>query len=184
MTRMLPWILGRGLGVAGYLTLVSLVATGIWFRHPWRRPAPRPDGTVLLRVHATLASATAVLVAGHLVALALDRYAGVGWSGAFVPGRSHYRTVAVALGTAAVYLGLLVAATAALAGRLFVRHRWRAVHRLGTACFASVWIHGVLAGSDAAALRPLYVGTGVLVVTTAVTSRYAARTGRRLENVA
>ena len=180
--RMLPWILGRGLGMAGYLALVTLVATGMWFRHPWRRPSSRPDGTVHLRVHATLAAATTVLVAGHLVALALDRYAGVGWSGAFVPGRSHYRSAAVALGTAALYLGLLVGTTAALAGRPLVRHRWRAVHRLGTLCFASVWAHGVLAGSDAASLRPLYVGTGVLVATMAATSRYASWTGHRLEN--
>ena len=180
--KMLPWILGRGLGVAGYAALVALVATGMWFRHPWRRPSSRADGTVHLRVHAALASATAVLVAGHLVALALDRYAGVGWSGAFVPGRSHFRTAAVALGTASFYLGLLVATTAKLAGRPIVRHHWRAVHRLATLSFASVWAHGVLAGSDAAALRPLYVGTGVLLVTMAVTSRYASSTERRLEN--
>ena len=180
--RMLPWILGRGLGLAGYLALVALVATGMWFRHPWRRPSPTAGAGSLLRVHATLAAATCVLVGGHVAALALDRYAGVGWTGAFVPGRSGYRPLAVGLGTLALYAGVVVAATARLAGRFLVRHHWRAVHRLAVPTFASVWGHGVLAGSDAATLRPVYVGTGVLVATLLTTRRYASWAERRLEN--
>ncbi|MHB8312363.1 MAG: hypothetical protein ACYDD0_03555, partial [Candidatus Dormibacteria bacterium] len=34
--RMLPWIVGRGLGIGAYLDLTLVVLLGIWFRHPWR----------------------------------------------------------------------------------------------------------------------------------------------------
>lgn len=181
-SRMLPWILGRGLGLAGYLCLVALVVSGMWFRHPWRGPSRLVGSAARLRLHACLAAATGVLVAGHVVSLALDSYAGVGWAGTLVPGRSGYRPLPVALGTAALYAGLLVGGTAALAGRLAVRARWRAVHLLALPAFGAVWVHGVLAGSDAATLRPVYIGTGVLVVTMAVTRWYAGRAELRLEN--
>lgn len=172
-SHLLPWILGRGLGAAGYLTLTALVCSGLWLHHPWRRDSRWVNPASQLRVHASLAAATAVLVAGHVVALALDRYAHVGWSGALVPGRSGYRPLGVAMGTAALYVGLLVGATAALAGRLGVGRHWLAVHRIAAVTFVMVWVHGVTAGSDSAFLRPVYVGTGVLVAALLSTRWYA-----------
>ena len=180
--RMLPWIVGRGLGVAAYLALTALAGLGLWFRHPWRRGSRallRP--ATVLRAHAALAAATAVLVTGHVVVLALDAYAHVGWAGAFVPGLAHYRPAAVALGTVALELGVLVGASAALAGRLVGRH-WLAVHRLAVVAFACAWLHGIEAGSDVASLRWLYLSSGVLVTTLAVSRATARRAERRLEN--
>lgn len=166
--RMLPWIVGRGLGVAAYLCLTALAGVGLWFRHPWRRGARAiVRASSLLRAHAALAAATAVLVAGHVTALALDTYARVGWNGALVPGLSHYRPLAVALGTASLYLCLLVGTSAALAGRVTGRH-WLGVHRLALATFVLMWLHGVEAGSDVTTLRWLYVSTGVLIAVLAV----------------
>lgn len=173
MTQMLPWILGRGLGIAAYLTLTGLTCLGLWLRHPWRarsRAAPGP----LLRVHAVLAALTGMLLVGHIVALVLDKYAGVGVAGALVPGQSGYRPLAVAFGTIAIYGGLLVGGTAALAGRLFGR-AWRPIHRLAFAVFGLTWLHGLLAGSDALRLRWMYVATGALVVVLGATSRLASR---------
>jgi len=84
--RMLPWVLGRGLGIAGYLTLVALTAAGLWLRHPWRTRWRRPAVEAQLRLHAALAALTLATVVGHIVALVLDAYAGVGLTGAVVPG--------------------------------------------------------------------------------------------------
>ena len=150
--RMLPWVLGRGLGIAGYLCLVALTAAGLWLRHPWRIRWRRPAVEAQLRLHAVLAALTLVLVAGHVVALVLDTYAGVGVTGAVVPGAASYRPLATALGTVSVYLGLLVGVTAALAGRIFGR-AWLPVHRLAIGVLASVWMHAVLAGSDCDSTR-------------------------------
>jgi DMSO/TMAO reductase YedYZ heme-binding membrane subunit len=117
-------------------------------------------------------------VVGHLAFLATDRYAGVGWSGALIPGASHYRQFAVGLGVVALDLMVVIAATARLAGRRGARH-WLAFHRLALAVFALVWVHGVLAGIDVAVLRPMYLLTGALVASLAVTRRFAAAVSGR-----
>ena len=169
--RMLPWILGRGLGIAAYLSLTALTALGLWLRHPlaqrWRMPAP----ATRLRVHAVLAATTLVLVIGHVVALVLDSFAGVGWAGAIVPGRSGFRPLAVGLGTVSLYLALLVGGSAALAGR-FAGRMWRRVHGLALGVFGLVWAHGLLAGSDTPRLRWMYALTGGVVALLAVTRRF------------
>jgi hypothetical protein len=168
--HMLPWIAGRGLGLASYVALVVLTATGLWLRHPLRHRVQRPSGAVLLWTHAASAAATLVLVIGHMVALALDSYAGVGWNGTFVPGQSTYRPLAVGLGTIGLYVGILTGGSVLLAGRLIGRH-WLPVHRLAIAAFVLVWAHGVLAGSDTVQLRALYLATGLGVTVLAVSRR-------------
>lgn len=166
-SRYLPWITGRSLGIASFGALAGLVALGLVARHPWRhRLGLHPES--LLRAHAVLGTTTLALVAAHVVALASDRYAGVGWLGAVVPGLSHYRTGAVALGVVALALLLAVTATARFAGRLGARH-WRSFHHLAGAVFVLVWLHGVLAGTDTAALRPLYVSSAALLAALAAT---------------
>lgn len=65
---------------------------------------------------------------------------------------------------------LLLAASAALAGRKGTRH-WLVVHRISALTFALVWCHAVLAGSDTARLRVFYVVTGG-VVAVLFASRY------------
>lgn len=171
--RMLPWVLARGLGIAGYLCLVALTGAGLWLRHPWRIRWRRPAVEVQLRVHAVLAALTLTLVIGHVVTLVLDSYAGVGLAGAIAPGMASYRPFATALGTVAVYLGLLVGVSAALAGRIAGR-AWLPVHRLAVGVLVMVWLHAVLAGSDATRLAPLYLVTGGGLMALAVTRRLAA----------
>jgi methionine sulfoxide reductase heme-binding subunit len=168
----LPWVLGRGLGIAALLTLTALTALGLWVRHPWRASFAWPGQAAMLRGHATLAAATLVLLCGHVVALVLDPYAGVSWQQAAVPGSAAYRPVAIGLGTAAVYLGLLVGLTAALAGRLAGR-AWLPIHRLAVGCFLLAWAHGVTAGSDTPLLRTGYAVVGGLVLLLALSRRMA-----------
>jgi hypothetical protein len=168
--QMLPWVLGRAFGVAAYLGLAVMTGIGLWLRHPWRIRRARWSGPAVHRAHALLAAITLLFVFGHVVALAVDRYAGVGWNGAFIPGQSGYRPLGVALGTIGLYVALAVGLSARLAGwiggRAFV-----IVHRLGIAGFAVVWFHGVLAGSDSRTLLPGYLLTGAGIVVLAVTRR-------------
>lgn len=182
-SRYFPWLTGRALGIAAYLALTALVVLGVWIRHPWRLRRPLVHSETRLRVHATLATASLVLVAGHLVSLASDKYAGVGWIGAFVPFRAVYRPTAVSLGVIAMLFMVLLFVTARSAGRVGARH-WLAYHRLAGVNFVLVWFHGVMAGTDTAALRWLYVGTGGFVVFLTLT-RYVMgrRTHREVESV-
>ncbi len=175
--RMLPWILGRGLGVAAYLALTAMVALGVWLRHPWRSRFHRTSAEAVLRGHVTLAACTLTLLAGHLTSLALDRYAGVGWVGALVPFGAHYRPTGVALGTLAFYGVVLVAGTAALAGSIG-RRVWFPVHTVSVLVFCLTLAHGALSGSDGYTLRWVYVASGVLVLGLQAT-RWAAGAARR-----
>ena len=174
-SRYFPWITGRALGIAGFIALSALVALGIWMRHPWRLRWPIMHSETRLRLHAALATATLALVTGHLVSLATDHYAGVGWSGAFVPGLSRYRTFAVALGVIALFFMVLLTLSARAAGRRGARH-WSAIHRFAILTYVLVWFHGVLAGADTSALRGLYVATAAGIALLALTRYGATRT--------
>jgi hypothetical protein len=132
--RMLPWILGRSLGIAAYLALTATVVLGLWLRHPWRAHLRRPSAESILWGHVALAACTVALLLGHLTALALDQYAGVGWTGVLVPGGATYRPTPVALGTLALYLLVLVVGTAALAGSIG-RAVWFPVHAASVVVF-------------------------------------------------
>lgn len=163
-SRMLPWILGRSLGLAAYICLVGLVVLGLCFGRPSRlagRPRIHPAG--VLRLHASLAVAALVSILGHVGALVVDRYALVGMSGALVPGLSGYRPAAVAMGTLGLYAGLVVGISAMLAGGI-ARRIWLPVHRMAALTVALVWFHAVLAGTDTPGLRWMYILSGTLVL--------------------
>jgi len=132
---MLPWILGRGLGIAAYLSLTALTLLGLWLRHPLAQRWQWPLAVTRIRMHAVLAASTVVLILGHVVALVLDKFAGVGVLGAVAPGASGYRPLAVALGTVSVYLALLVGASAALAAARRKRPRRPRTTQPGLAAF-------------------------------------------------
>lgn len=172
--RNAPWIIGRSAGITSYLLLVVLVATGLVLSHPWRTRYRRPSTATRLRLHASLAVFTLVFTALHVVVLATDSYAQVGWRGAVLPMGSAYRPVPVTLGVVGLYAGGLAGLTAALSGRLAARVWWP-VHKVAAGSLALVWAHGVLAGIDTPALLWLYLLTGAGVVALAV-SRYTART--------
>lgn len=180
-SRYFPWLTGRALGIAAYLALTALVVLGVWIRHPWRLRHPVVHSETRLRVHATLATATIALIAGHLVSLASDKYAGVGWIGALVPFRAVYRPTAVSLGVIAMLFMVLLFVTARSAGRVGARH-WLSYHRLAGVNFVLVWFHGVLAGTDTAALRLLYVGTGGIVVFLTLTRYTMGRRSHRRDD--
>lgn len=169
-----PWILGRAAGLTAYALLVALVCSGLVLAHPAAAGFRRPHPVVRLRLHAGLAAFTLAFLVLHVVVLATDRYAGVGWGGSVVPFASGYRPLPVTLGVLAAYSGLLAGVTAGLAGRVTGR-LWWPIHRFSTVCFVLVWFHGVLAGSDAAPLRALYAGSGVLVVALALARHLARR---------
>ena len=62
------------------------------------RPLRRPSSAVRIRTHVSLSVFTLVFTVLHIVVLATDKYAGVGWWGAFVPMGSTYRPLPVTLG--------------------------------------------------------------------------------------
>jgi hypothetical protein len=171
------WVLARAAGVTAYVLLTVLVATGLVLAHPRAARLRRPHPRTRLAAHRGLAAFTLVFVVLHVVVLATDRWAGVGWRGAVVPLGSSYRPLPVTLGLLGLWSGAAAGGTAALAGRLGGR-MWFPLHRVAATAFVLVWAHGVLTGSDALGLRLLYAATGAGVAVLAV-SRYLPARGRR-----
>ena len=168
------WVLGRASGLGSYVLLLALVTTGLVLSHPWSRRLRRPSAATRLALHSALATFTLVFVALHVVVLATDPWAQVGWRGVLLPMASTYRPVPVTLGVIAVWAGLLTGITARWAGR-FVGRFWWPVHKVAAGTLGLVWAHSVLAGTDTPLLRAFYLATGLGVVGLAIT-RYAART--------
>ena len=166
--RYFPWIVGRACGLAAYLALVVLVVFGMWLRHPWRHRFRWPHAEEQFRLHAAMGVAVVALVGAHIVALVLDRYAGVKWLAVVVPWKATYRPTAVSLGVFALYGLMAVSVTARVGGRA-VGRQWRRVHMLALPTFALVWFHGVSAGTDTPRLRMFYLATGLLVAAVGVT---------------
>jgi DMSO/TMAO reductase YedYZ heme-binding membrane subunit len=176
--RYFPWIVGRACGLGAYVMLFFLVTLGMWLRHPWRHRFAWLHAETQLRLHSVAGMACVVLVGGHLVSLALDKWAGVGWIGTVVPLKATYRPRPVAVGVLAFYALLAVILTARFGGRL-VGRRWLTVHRLALPTLAMVWFHGVLAGTDTPRLRWFYAVTGLFVAVLAATRWFGRATQQR-----
>ncbi len=170
----IPWVLGRASGVTSYVLLVSLVATGLVLSHPWARGLRRPSAATRIGLHVGLATFTLAFTVLHVVVLATDPWAQVGWRGAVLPMAAVYRPVPVTLGVIALWAGLVTGLTAKLAGSVAGRIWWP-IHKVAAVSLVLVWGHSVLAGSDILALRGFYLATGLALVGLAV-SRYGART--------
>lgn len=176
--RYFPWIVGRACGLAAYLALVVLVVFGMWLRHPWRHRFGWPHAEEQFRLHAAMGVAVVALLGAHIVALVLDRYAGVSWLAVAVPWKATYRPTPVSLGVFALYGLVAISVTARVGGRAIGR-QWRRVHGLAMPTLALAWFHGVYAGADAPRLRVFYVVTGLLVVAVAATRVFGHASIRR-----
>jgi len=173
-TTKIPWVLARASGISSYVLLLALVATGLVLSHPWSRRLRTPSAATRLGLHVSLATFTLAFTALHVVVLATDPWAQVGWRGVILPMASTYRPVPVTLGVIALWAGLFTGLTARLAGSIAARIWWP-VHKVAAVLLILVWGHSVLAGTDTPALRWYYVASGIAILGLAVT-RYGART--------
>jgi predicted ferric reductase len=166
--QMRIWLAARATGVVALVLLTVLVVLGVLLSHP-RQPEWKTSKTIF-PWHESLWVFVAAFLAVHVVSLIVDPYAGVGIRGALIPGMSEYRSVPVALGVIGLY-ALIVTALTARHTRALPRGLWLRLHRLSAIVLAFAWAHGVLAGTDTDALRPLYWAVAMSVIG-AVTYRY------------
>ncbi|MEI6622904.1 MAG: hypothetical protein WCP28_13445, partial [Actinomycetes bacterium] len=155
-----PWIVGRASGITSYFLLLALVVSGLLLAHPWRTRYRRPRSATRIRIHVALAMFALAFVVLHIVVLATDPYAGVGWIGSLLPFGSQYRPAAVTLGVIGMYAGLLAGGTAMLSSRITARIWWP-IHKVAAVTLILVWAHGVWAGNDTPVLAWSYLVTGV-----------------------
>jgi DMSO/TMAO reductase YedYZ heme-binding membrane subunit len=170
------WLGSRAAGFMALILLTFQVVLGLVLSHPTNKSTWRLSKR-LFPWHEHMFVFTVAFVVVHIVSIAMDDYAKVGWTGAFVPGLSEYRTVPVALGTIALYAMLITGLTARMT-RLLPAGWWLKIHRLSLGVLGMAWAHGMLAGTDTFDAVAIYGGT-FLAVAIAATYRYwIVRAGR------
>ena len=167
--QMRIWLAARATGIAALVLLTLQVLIGLVLSHPTNKLTWRLS-KIIFPWHENVLVFIAALLAAHVVTIVVDPYAGVGIGGALVPGLSTFRSAPVALGTLATY-ALIVTGVTARYTRLLPSGVWLKLHRLSVVILAMAWVHGLLAGTDSAALRPLYLVSFGLV-TAATAHRY------------
>ena len=168
----IDWYAARSAGVVAYCLLTGGVLLGVLLAG--RARLPRWPQFAVADVHRFVALLTGAFVALHVYALLLDRYVHTSVVAVLVTGASSYRPFWVALGTVALELLAAVGISNLLRRRLG-HVRWRRIHYLTFAVWATATTHGIGAGTDSGAewLRLLYV-----VSVGGVTAAVAWRAGR------
>lgn len=172
------WLAARASGITAYLLLTVQVILGLVLSHPTNQTTWRLS-RLLFPWHENAWVFVLAFLGAHIVTLVLDPYAGVGIGGVVIPGLSSYRSSAVALGTLALYALLVTGLTARYTARL-PAGLWLRIHRLSLVVFGLTWMHGLLAGTDSAALLPLYLLTGLAVLAAGAYRHWVTRRSRPL----
>jgi sulfoxide reductase heme-binding subunit YedZ len=159
--QMRVWLAARATGIVALLVITAQVVLGIVLSHP--EQAKWKQGKKIFPWHESLWVFALAFLAVHVVSLVIDPYAGVGIGGALIPGMSEYRSAPVAVGVISLY-ALLITGLTARYTKFLPPGLWLKLHRLSLGVLVLAWIHGVLAGTDSDALRPLYWGTALSVV--------------------
>ena len=174
--QMRVWLAARAAGITCYLLLTLQIVFGLVLSHPTNQATWRLSKR-LFPWHESLWVFVLAFLAVHIVSLILDPYAGVGLAGTFLPGLSSYRSSPVALGTLAMYALILTGLTARYT-KLLPTGFWLKLHRFSIVVFILAWLHGILAGTDTMALRPIYLWTGIAVLAAAAYRYWVGRKAR------
>ena len=171
--QMRLWLAARASGIVCYLLLTVQIVLGLVLSHPTNQTTWKLSKR-LFPWHENLWVFVLAFLGAHVVSLILDPYAGVGVAGTFIPGLSSYRSSPVALGTLAMY-ALIATGLTARYTRLLPPGFWLKIHRVSIVVFILGWLHGMLAGTDAIALRLVFVWTGLAVLAAAAYRYWVSR---------
>ena len=177
------WYTTRGAGLAMLITFSIATSLGALASVPSARLERR---FLVQYVHRAAAVFGLLLLVVHVGTVLIDAKAKVGVVGALVPFASSYRPNAVALGSIAAYLMLLIVATGLARGRMARSARgartWRYVHLLAYVSWGVAVVHGLLAGTDAGlAWVRVLVAACVFVVAVSLAVRINALKHVRVE---
>ena len=149
------WLGARSAGLVAYALATCSVLFGL-VTATWTRDR-NPGRAIVYDTHRALSLLTVLVVAGHVLLLAFDRYTQFGPTDLLVPFTSWYRPVWTGLGVLAAYVLLVVYASFYVRSRIGYK-TWRTLHYATFAVFVMATAHGLRAGSDSGTLwaRGLY----------------------------
>jgi predicted ferric reductase len=155
------WFAMRSSGLVAVALLTVAVALGII--------GPRLAPTLRLTsitIHRGASIAGSALIAAHVVMAVLDQWIALDWPAALVPGVAGGERWGIGLGALAVDLMIVLLLTTAT--RMRWPRLWRRAHLVAYPIWAVSIGHGLLVGSDAAAMRILSLASvGLVLLATA-----------------
>ena len=139
------WDVARAGGFTAFGLLTLSVAIGLALSLHLQSPHwPRIINSEL---HNFLTLLALIFTGVHILAVWVDPFTRFSWNEAFLPFASHYRTVWMALGIVAFYIGIAIGISTLLRPRIGYKV-WRALHTLTLLLFGLVVVHGIATGSD------------------------------------
>jgi sulfoxide reductase heme-binding subunit YedZ len=175
----LLWYVSRGSGLVLLLLFSAIVVLGVATR-VGSAPRSLPRFAVA-ELHRTLSLFAVALLALHVFTAILDPFVSIGWFATVVPFTSHYRTVAIGLGTFAVDLFGALIVTSMIRRHLGFR-AWRAVHWLAYLAWPIAFVHSLRSGTDLHIWWvALCVWGSAVVAATAFGARLFTAAGREAE---
>ncbi len=151
------WILARASGMTAYVLVTWSMIAGLVLKS--RPLGTRVKPASVTDVHRFLAFMAVVATAIHGLALVYDTAVPIDLVSLVVPGRIAYRPLWTGVGIVGAELLVVVYVSFSQRKRIGVKN-WRRLHWLTYVVFASVTVHGLLAGSDSASrwAQPVYLG--------------------------
>lgn len=159
------WLLIRGSGITAWALLTAVVAWGLLLRSRLLGSFAPPQR--LMSMHRWLGATALVFLFVHLALLVIDPVVRFSVPQILVPGLAPWETLAVALGTLAMWAMLPVMVVGRLRSRLGkAGAAWfKRAHLIAYAAWPLATAHYVLAGTDALAEWSLaLLGAGAAVV--------------------
>lgn len=156
------WDIARAGGITAYLLMALSVIIGLALS--LRLQSARWPRLINNELHNFLSLLGLVFVIIHVLAVWIDPFTKFGWSDVFIPFLSSYRTIWLALGIIALYLGIAIGISTWLRPRIGYQW-WRRLHYLTFLLFILVTLHGMMTGTDTRTwwAIALYAGSSLVV---------------------
>ena len=140
------WDVARAGGFTAYVLLTLAVAIGLALTAQLQSPSRWPR-ILNNELHNFLTLLALVFTGVHVLAVLVDPFTHFGWNEVFIPFVSHYRSMWMALGIIALYLGIAIGISTWV--RPLIGYTWwRRLHVLTLGIYALVTVHGIATGSD------------------------------------
>jgi methionine sulfoxide reductase heme-binding subunit len=139
------WYTTRGAGAVSLLLLSAVTVLGVL--SVARFEAGGWPRFVTTAFHRNLSLVAVSFLSLHIVTAVADPYTSLGFTAAFIPFASSYRTFWLGLGTVAFEL-LLAVLLSSLLRNVIGRPAWRAIHWLAYASWPIAVVHGFGTGTD------------------------------------
>src|SRR5438105_11393542 len=140
------WDVALAGAFTAYILLTLAVAVGLALSTQLQSPSRWPR-LLNSELHNFLTLLSTTFLVVHVLAVWIDPFTHFGWNEIFIPFVSHYRSVWMALGIVALYLGIAIGISTWLRPRIGYTW-WRRLHVLTLGIYALATVHAIGSGSD------------------------------------